>query len=330
MNLLEQLINEAHYTKVANLVRENTDITEGSVTVYKPVTSEGVIYNIPRYVYDSVISPKQYVNCDYAAIDIPKMFKLHTFTKHISNIKELALIASSILKNEEIYGVLCKVDNTLINLGHFMSPIFNYTDDFDKDVTFLIYSYKNKDNLDTSVIGKELSLISAIEVALSSSYHYKVTKSSAVEVYPFDTSWTISHVCHKSMLTTIHTTNRVILPASEKECHSLIPLFFVAKGTFAPYYGVAHIWTTSGGMQGKSVTIMETGNISKNGLVCVGDLSRTNYDSYRSLNYVNQNNAYYSGVLPKDWQSVAEAHKQYALIKLKGIIDDNTETVSPF
>jgi len=337
MTPLEHLINTAFYEKVrTTIVSTVTNTEKGPMILPQFNLEKGVIYNIPEASLD-FIKAKANPYANRIEPTISNLFNVHTINTSNMELAQILKICINLLTDTNVYGIIYFPDKEPpINIGHFMSPLIRHTNQLPNSHTskLAIYSYKvqisNRD-LDSEAIKNEISLIATIETALLNTYPHKIKKDSGVTLEGLmHEVWKVDKPKSRALYARLTYASTTVLPATETNTHALVPLYFLTKGIICPFYGVSYIKFINNDVIGGDITSCISANISDNGSVCVGSMSRLEYDSYRSLNYSNIDSAFRSSSIPNNYPSIAEAHKQYTILKLKGVIDELAKEQIPF
>jgi hypothetical protein len=277
-------------------------------TTFTQHTSEGSIFNIKESALEAI--PARSIACFFAKINIASMFDIYEIP--MTNIFTAYRTILNLVDVPEVYGVLAVSPTIKFNPLHFLSPTMSSI------TKLVVYTAKEPQVIDQTILAEELTHIATVDTVLSQhNYLHRELTLGSFKISGNDNSNTWASFPN------IYTsdTSSVILPAGETAEHCIVPHFFVSRGIIAPFYGFSRVNITK--KEGESLSAMRSANISTNGSVCIGSLPSTKYDSYRCLNYSNLDSPYRADIMPKAYMSIAEAHKQYAKIKIQGILNES-------
>lgn len=330
MTLLELAINNGYYTKVEEVVKTTITNTTETIETYPHRNSKGVMYNLPQTSIDKLVDlSTSGGTASYTEIHkLSKLFKVHTIKiEGMNRVSQISLFIK-LLSSQSVYGLIAfDIHNAPVNVGNFISITSKALFE-EKLVTLAVYSYVEEEVLvPTEYVTKEVKLLATIDSLINSTaYNHRDKKASEFNLNSHSGHWNIEA---GTLSASIDSTASIILPSTEEREYTLIPHLFLSKGIIVPYYGFSYMWTTPAGRYGDYLTSMLTPNISKSsGSICVGSNPRDEYDSYRSLNYANLDSPYFKDVFPNSYKHVAEANKQFTIIKLKGVLDEQEPTES--
>lgn len=271
-------------------------------------TSEGSIFNIKESALEVI--PTRSVDCFSDRINIANMFDIYEIpmTNSLTAYKTIM----NLIDVPEVYGILAISPTAKINPLHFLAPRISSI------TKLVVYTTKQPQDIGQSILAKELEQIATVDTMVTQhSYLHKEMASDAFEVRGNGNEDTWASFPNISITETTAT----ILPPSETNEHCIVPHFFVSKGIIAPFYGFSSVNLTK--RKGTALSAMRSANISSRGSVCIGSLPSDKYDSYRCLNYSNLDSPYRIDIMPEAYMSIAEAHKQYAKIKIQGILNES-------
>ena len=309
------LYNSIIESNITDIIQSTLkDLKNEEVTSSAATTNEGTIHNITcsnlKLLQNNVPSTK------YNTQKYSELFNIST----VQLPKNLSPIAMTIklLEDASVYGIIGFTSNNApVNMLHFMTP----TEQLESNIVKLcVYTYKEAPEY-SDIVDRELLQISRIETALQYGYQHKERNGSKITIYRVNGN--PPHTYRAVPNFDVSTGTSLILPEGEPKESSLVPMQFLTRGIIYPYYGVVGIQTSSEGRQGYDLTSMVSANISSSHSVCTGALPREKYDSYRSLNYCNLDSPYRTDVFPDNYVDVVHTHKQYMIIKLKGLLNEN-------
>lgn len=300
----------------------NDMIGDSTKPIIMPTTTiEGTMFCLPETIWKTLKAKGYSIAKDIQKDDIQKLFNIRSVSFPIPVVVTSMLI--QLAERSDVYGVIGYTDvNIPVNLFHPLTPAEHLTYKYKKIV---VYTYVEDQTIDPDLVNKELSLLSYIVAALSSAYEYKQLKAptAKISLQKRPLSFALP-----SLTAVITSEARAVLPASETSEHGLIPHYFMTRGIYYPFYGVSLYKMVGTGRKGADLTPMISANISGIGDICIGNLPKTEYDSYRCLNCSNLDSPYRREILPNTYASIAEAHKQMALSIIKGLDNDNNRQES--
>lgn len=333
MTIFEKLVNRAIIKRADSEIRDACIIEDNEVITKKSCTNDGVLFNIKEkgiQVIKGVLESMPATT--FNNLVIPDTFKIHTVS--LSNMKQTDKLKlyTKLMESTDIYGVIgFDSKNTTWNISNpitYINPLFNQA-----NITKLaIYSYEHKQNPQEQTISNYIKYFATVDTVINTyGYLRKEKKSDSVKVAQAGCDYWNLQYYEDTVRIYINTyENKVVLPSTESEEYTLIPHLFVAKGVIAPYYGFSYMVSTPASKKGYPLSSMHSANIHpNNNSICVGSNPPNLYDSYRTLNYSNLDSAYIREIFPYNYAEIAEASKQYTILKIKGVLNgDQTETSS--
>jgi hypothetical protein len=307
MTIYDALRKDLYLTPIINKAKA-ISYQNAEPTVSIQNTKEGSIFNIKEAALDTI--PTRSVDCFSDKISIANMFDIYEIP--MTNILTAYKTIMNLIDVPEVYGVLAVSPTIKFNPLHFLSPMMSSI------TKLVVYTAKEPQVIDQTILAEELTHIATVDTVLNQhNYLHKelVSESFRISGNGNTDTWASFPNIYTSE------TSSVILPAGETAEHCIVPHFFVSKGIIAPFYGFSRVNITK--KKGKSLSTMRSANISINDSVCIGSLPSNKYDSYRCLNYSNLDSPYRTDIMPKAYMSIAEAHKQYAKIKIQGILNES-------
>lgn len=333
MTIFEKLVNRSILKRAVSEIHDNIITNDNEVITKKSCTDEGVLFNIKGkgiQVIESVLEDMPATT--FSDLVIHNTFKIHTVPlPHMEQTDKLKLYIK-LMESTDIYGVIgFDSKDTPWNISNpitHLNPLFNQA-----NITKLaIYSYDHKQNPQEQPIASYIKYFATVDTVINTyGYPRKEKKSESVKVaqvgYDY---WSLQNYTDIVGIYINTYENKVILPSTESEEYTIIPHLFVAKGIIAPYYGFSYIVSTPTSKKGYPLSSMHSANIHPNSnRICVGSLPLNLYDSYRTLNYSNLDSAYNRVIFPNNYAEIAEASKQYTMLKIKGVLNaDQTKTNS--
>lgn len=307
MTIYDALRKDLYLTPIINKAKA-LYYQNAEPTVSIQNTEEGSIFNIKEAALDTI--PARSIDCFSDKIDIASMFDIYEIpmTNSLTAYKTIM----NLVDVPEVYGVLAVSPTIKFNPLHFLSPKMSSI------TKLVVYTAKEPQGIDQTILAEELTHIATVDTVLNQhNYLHRELESESFKISGNGNTdtWTSFPNIYTSE------TSSVILPAGETAEHCIVPHFFVSRGIIAPFYGFSRVNITK--KEGKSLSTMRSANISYNGSVCIGSLPSNKYDSYRCLNYSNLDSPYRTDIMPEAYMSIAEAHKQYAKIKIQGILNES-------
>lgn len=334
MTIFEKLVNRS-ILKMAESEIRNAIITENAeIETKAPYTKEGVLFNIKENGIQLILDAlSKTPSPSLGSLNIHNTFKIHTvpLPQNMKQDDKLKLYIK-LMNSTYVYGII-GFDNTntpwnISNPITHGNPLFKQA----KITKLAIYSYNHEQSVKPETVSSYIKYFATIDSVINTySYLRKEKKSETVGVESLAPSyWDLQNSYRTVGVGIITYKNNVLLPSTESGEYTLIPHLFVAKGVIAPYYGFSYMVSTPTYKKGYALSRMFSANISQKSFkVCVGSNPPNMYDSYRTLNYSNLDSAYQQNIFPDNYASIAEASKQYTILKIKGVLNgDQTETSS--